>query len=279
MNGFDIPIFVKWAGGKSQLLDQFEPYFPTNFDKYFEPFIGGGAVFYYVKQRYSPTKIILSDSNKTLVDCYIHVRDSVEDLIELLRIHKENHSKEYYYQIRDRFNSKSGGIEESAMFLYLNKTCFNGLYRENSKGEFNVPFGRYKNPNIVNEKTLRKASELLQGVEIRLMDFEEVEGFVSDNDLVYFDPPYHPLSKTSSFTSYTNGYFKREDQIRLSELYKRLDKKQAKLKLSNSDTPFIRKLFGRYDIQVVKSRRSINCKGNGRGKINELLILNYSPSN
>lgn len=188
MNGYEIPIFVKWAGGKSQLLKQFEHYFPPDFNSYFEPFIGGGAVFYYVKQKFSPEKIVLSDSNKTLVDCYINVRDSVGDIIDFLQIHDKNHSKEYFYSIRDRFNSKSGGIEESAMFLYLNKTCFNGLYRENSKGEFNVPFGRYKNPNIVNEKALRKASELLQGVEIKLMDFEGVEKMVTENDLVYFDP-------------------------------------------------------------------------------------------
>jgi DNA adenine methylase len=279
MNGFDIPIFVKWAGGKSQLLPQFEPFFPDNFDGYYEPFLGGGAVFYYVKQRYSPENIVLSDSNKTLVDCYINVRDSVDDLIELLRIHQEKHSKEYYYQVRDLFNSRPGGVEESSMFLYLNKTCFNGLYRENSKGGFNVPFGRYKNPNIVNEKVLMKSNELLQGVEIQLMDFEEVEDMASDRDLVYFDPPYHPLSETSSFTSYTNGVFSEKEQIRLSDLYRRLDDKDIKLKLSNSDTPLIRKIFDGYNINVVKARRSINCKGNGRGKINELLILNYIPNN
>jgi DNA adenine methylase len=279
MNGYDIPIFVKWAGGKSQLLPQFEAFFPESFDGYYEPFLGGGAVFYYVKQRYSPERIVLSDSNKTLVDCYVNVRDSVDDLIELLRVHQDKHSKDYYYQIRDLFNSRPGGVEESSMFLYLNKTCFNGLYRENSKGGFNVPFGRYKNPNIVNEKVLRKANELLQGVEIQLMDFEEVEDMASGRDLVYFDPPYHPLSETSSFTSYTKGVFSEKEQIRLSDLYRRLDDKDTKLKLSNSDTPLIRKIFDGYNINVVTARRSINCKGNGRGKINELLILNYIPNN
>jgi len=279
MNGFEIPIFVKWAGGKSQLLNQFEPYFPGGFNGYFEPFLGGGAVFYYVKQKYSPERMVLSDSNKTLIDCYINVRDSVEDLIKLLKLHKKNHSEVYYYKIRDTFNARLGGIDESAMFLYLNKTCFNGLYRENSKGEFNVPFGKYKNPNIVNEEALRKASELLQGVEIVLRDFEEIEGKVSGNDLVYFDPPYHPVSETSSFTGYTNGCFTDKDQMRLSQLYRQLDKDEAKLNLSNSDTPLIRELFDGFNIQVVKARRNINCKGDGRGKINELLILNYATNN
>ena len=142
-----------------------------------------------------------------------------------------------------------------------------------------MPFGRYKNPNIVNEKVLRKANELLQGVEIQVMDFEEVENMTSDKDLVYFDPPYHPLSETSSFTSYTKGVFSEKEQIRLCDLYRRLDDKDTKLKLSNSDTPLIRKIFDGYNINVVKARRSINCKGNGRGKINELLILNYIPNN
>src|SRR4030042_5401494 len=142
MNGFDIPIFVKWAGGKSQLLSQFEPYFPEGFNGYFEPFLGGGAVFYYVKQKYAPERIVLSDSNKTLIDCYTNVRDSVDDLIKLLKVHQKNHSEEYYYKIRNKFNTRLGGIGKSSMFLYLNKTCFNGLYRENSRGEFNVPFGK-----------------------------------------------------------------------------------------------------------------------------------------
>ena len=278
MNGFDIPLFVKWAGGKSQLLNQFEPYFPDGFNGYFEPFLGGGAVFYYVKQKYSPERIVLSDSNKTLIDCYINVRDSVEELIDVLKIHQKNHSEKYFYKIRDNFNGRPGGIDESSMFLYLNKTCFNGLYRENSKGEFNVPFGKYKNPNIVNENSLRKANELLQGVEIVLRDFEDINGKVSAEDLVYFDPPYHPLSETSSFTSYTNGCFTDKDQVRLSQLYKTLDKEGVKLKLSNSDTPLIRDLFDGYNIQVVKARRNINCKGDGRGKINELLILNYGTN-
>ena len=272
-----VPTFVKWAGGKTQLLDQFKKFFPKKFNGYLEPFVGSGAVFFYIKRKYNPKRVIISDNNEDLINTYIVFRDNLEDLIKLLKIHKRNHCKEYYYKIRETDVNELSNVEKAARFLYLNKTCYNGLYRVNSKGKFNVPFGRYKNPNIVNEKNLRKAHKLLQGVTIKLQSFEKVLEDAESGDFIYFDPPYYPLSKTANFTSYTRDAFLDDEQRKLAEVYKKLDERGCLLMLSNSDTEFIKNLYS-YDglkIYKVKARRAINSKADKRGAINELVILNY----
>ena len=282
----EIPTFVKWAGGKKQLLKQFEPLYPKKFGNYFEPFVGSGAVFFHIrktdhakKSMYSEPKreYFLSDSNPDLINVYKDVRDNLNDLIRRLKIHKVKHDEDtnYYYEVRDEFNRKSEGIERSAQFIYLNKTCFNGLYRVNSKGEFNVPKGSYKNPVIANEKVLKEASRLLQGVKIECMPFEKTEKLPEKGDFIYLDPPYFPLSPTASFTSYTQQDFSADDQKRLSEYYRRLDAKGCLLMLSNSDTDYIKGLYEGYDIQKVLATRMINCNASGRGKIFEVVVRNY----
>lgn len=275
MKNLKIPTFVKWAGGKTQLLEQFSKYLPKKFNGYLEPFVGSGALFFYIKKNFSPEKVILSDLNKELITCFEVVRDNPEELIKLLIKHKKNHSKEYYYKIRDSDVSKLSKVEIAARLIYLNKTCFNGLYRVNSEGKFNVPIGSYKKPKIFNEIILRKASDLLQNVELKVMPFEQIFDFAKKEDFVYLDPPYYPLTKTSNFTSYTKDIFLEKEQEKLSEVFKELDKKGCFVMLSNSDHPFIKNLYKNYRIIDVKARRAISCIGSKRGKINELVIRNY----
>jgi DNA adenine methylase len=273
----DIPTIVKWAGGKKQLLEQFKLLYPKKFNDYYEPFVGSGAVFFYVRLHDGKRKYFISDNNKDLINVYQSVRDDVEGLIDLLKVHKKKHhenSKEYYYEIRKAFNSNSTGIERAAQLIYLNKTCFNGLYRVNSKGGFNVPIGSYANPAILDEKSLRLANKLLNNVEINCMTFEETESYPQKGDFVYLDPPYHPI-KTSSFTSYTKEDFTAKDQERLAGYYKKLDKRGCQVMLSNSDTEFIKTLYADYNLYGVKASRMINCNGNDRGKINEVVVTNY----
>ncbi len=270
-----IPTFIKWAGGKTQLLSQFETFFPIHFNKYYEPFLGSGAVFFYIKKLYPEKEFFLSDNNLELINCYEIVKKDVEGLIELLREHRLKHSKEYYYYQRNIDTTNLSKIESVARFIYLNKTCFNGLFRVNSKGKFNVPIGSYKNPSIFQEKDLREAQKLLQGVTIKAMPFEEIINIAQQKDFVYFDPPYHPLSATSSFTSYTSNSFSEKDQRRLADVYRELDKKGCQLMLSNSYSDFILELYSDYRIETVSAKRMINCNGNGRGAIAEAVILNY----
>ena len=276
-----VPTFVKWAGGKTQLLKQIKPFFPEKIDRYFEPFVGGGAVFFYVKKRYDPEEAILSDSTEELVNCYKIVRDNVDELIELLMDHKKNHSKDsnkYYYQIRATNPSDLTNIERAGRFLYLNKTCYNGLYRVNSKGIFNVPLGRYKNPSILMEDNLREANNLLQGVTIKHQDFSHVLEDARRGDFVYFDPPYYPMTSTAYFTSYTPHNFLEEEQTRLADVYKKLGKKGCLTMESNSDTKLITELYKEFKgvrIEIVKAKRMINSDATKRGEINEVLILNY----
>ncbi|GCC11086.1 modification methylase DpnIIA [archaeon] len=272
-----VPTFVKWAGGKTQLLSQFKPIFPRKFKGYIEPFVGSSAVFFFIKKEFNPEKIVVSDTNEELINAYLVVQNNLEELLGLLKVYKENHSKEYYYGVRALDVVKMSPVERAARFLYLNKTCFNGLYRINSKGQFNVPFGKYKNPNIVNEKTLREANKLLQGVTIKLQSFEKSVDDVDEGDFVYFDPPYHPLSKTANFTSYTKKTFLEEDQRDLALVFEKINQKGVKIMLSNSDTEFVRSLYSNnmFKIQTVKARRVINCNASKRGKINELVVMNY----
>ncbi len=274
MNG--IPTFVKWAGGKKQLIGQFRLYFPKKIDRYFEPFVGGGAIAFYVIKNYTPKEIYLSDSNRALITTYNVIKTDVETLIKKLKEYKEQHSKEFFYKIRALNPKDLSDLEIAVRFIYLNKTCFNGLYRVNSKGQFNVPMGSYKNPAICNESELREISKLLKNAVIESKQFYEIENNVELNDFVYFDPPYYPISKTSSFISYTKDSFLDTEQGKLAELYKTLDKRGAKVMLSNSDSEFIKRLYKGYNVNFVKATRMINCNAEGRGKINEVVITNYS---
>ena len=264
--------FIKWAGGKSQLLDQYSAFFPPKYNKYLEPFIGGGAVFFHLK----PNKAILSDLNKDLMDCYAIIKSNVRKLTGVLKQYQARHSKDFFYELRDKYNTNLlSRIERAAVFIYLNKTGFNGLYRVNSKGGYNVPFGGYKNPLIFDEANLLAVSKLLKNAELYATTFEKVLDYAESNDFVYFDPPYYPLNKTSKFTSYTKDSFLEKEQEKLAAVFKQLDKKGCMVMLSNSDTNFIKSLYKDFRIETVKANRFINCVGEKRGPINELVILNY----
>lgn len=274
-----IPLFLKWAGGKLQLIEQFESLFPSDFSNYYEPFIGSGAVFFYLQSKLRPKKAFLSDTNEELINCFIVVRDRPSELIEILLSHRMRHSKEYYYEIRRLESDKLDGVSRAARLIYLNKTCFNGLYQVNSKGQFNVPFGDYKNPSIFDKSTLLKASQMLQGLDLRVMPFEKVLDFAGKHDFVYFDPPYIPLSKTSSFTRYSKIDFSIKEQSRLSEVFRALDSKGCYVMLSNSDHSLTRDLYRDYakNIVTVRAKRKINSVGSKRGAINEIVVTNYLP--
>ena len=274
----EIPKFVKWAGGKGQLLQQFEPLFPKKFNRYFEPFVGSGAVFFYIIQNFKPEEILISDMNEELINAYETIRADAERLIVELKQHKEYHTaegKKYYLTIRATDPNSLPALERAARFIYLNKTCFNGLYRVNSEGKFNVPMGAYKNPDITQEERLRLVTKLLRNVNIKVMPFENVRNLAKKGDFIYFDPPYYPLKKGESFTTYTKDSFLEKEQEKLAEIFKALDKKGCLVMLSNSDTKFIKDLYEGYNIAVVKASRMINCNGDKRGKINEIVITNY----
>jgi DNA adenine methylase len=273
-----LPLFLKWAGGKLQLIEQFENLFPHNFRNYYEPFIGSGAVFFYVKSKLKPNKVILSDTNEELINCFVAVRDKPSELVELLLNHRKKHSKEYYYAVRSIESSRLDSLARAARLIYLNKTCFNGLYRVNSKGQFNVPFGDYENPSIFDRNTLFQASQLLQGVYLQVMTFEKVLDFAGKDDFVYFDPPYIPLSKTSSFTRYSKSNFSMKEQKQLSEVFGILDSRGCFVMLSNSDHALTRELYRHYEKNtvIVRAKRMINSVGSRRGAINEVVVTNYS---
>jgi len=272
--------FIKWVGGKRGLLKQLLPLFPTEFKNYYEPFVGGGAVFFelyslgYLKDK----KIYLSDINSELINAYNVVKDNPIDLISNLEIYKEKHSKDFYYETRalDREDEflKTSELERATRFIYLNKTCFNGLYRVNKKGYFNTPIGSYKNPNIADKDTIFSANEALQNTIITNTTFNEVQIKAKSNDLVYFDPPYYPLTETANFTSYSENNFLDEKQKELFNVFDNLSQNNCYVLHSNSDTEFIKKLYRKYNINIVKANRFINSKSNGRGKINEVLIRN-----
>jgi DNA adenine methylase len=267
--------FLKWAGGKSRLLRQYQPYFPTpeRMGHYYEPFIGSAAVFFHLQ----PRPACLSDANGKLVEVYSIVQREVEALVEALQVHRNESS--YYYQVRAQDPVVLDPVERAARLVFLNRTCYNGLYRENKKGEFNVPFGRYSNPTICNARRLRSASRALQGVELMVGDFEEITGQARAGDFIYFDPPYAPLSATSNFTSYSRDGFGLDDQRRLAEIVHQLTARGCNIMLSNSDSPLIRELYGQrgYRTIPISARRNINSKGDRRGPVTELLILNYDP--
>ncbi len=268
--------FVKWVGGKRQLLNQFKLlnlYPPKQFDplraRYYEPFVGGGAVFFDLL----PRSAFLSDLNKELITTYAVIKNNVEDLIQSLKVHKIE--KEYFLKIRAFDTNMLSDLEIASRFIYLNRTCFNGLYRVNKKGQFNVPFGKYKRPLICDQDNLRKVSKALQSVELRTGDYSEILDFVKKGDFIYLDPPYYPLNRTSSFTAYTKEGFLEEEQIKLRDVFFELDKKGCFVMLSNSDTSFIRKIYSDAKITEVLAGRMINANALKRGRILELVITNY----
>ncbi|MCD8488770.1 MAG: DNA adenine methylase [Desertifilum sp.] len=283
-NNMLIRPFLKWAGGKRQLISEIEKYLPSkkgiNKHTYYEPFIGGGAVFFWL----TPKNAVINDINKELINCYETIKDSVDELIEALINHKNNHTEEYYYSMRDKDRSEKtyaqlSQIEKAARIIYLNKTCYNGLFRVNSQGQFNVPFGKYRNPNILDEAVLRAVSKYLNSNNICLLnkDFEMAVSQAKKGDFVYLDPPYDPVSETSSFTGYDINGFNREEQRRLKELFDDLTQRGCKVMLSNSSTDFIKNLYKDYEryTKTVSASRIINSKVFKRGAVEELLILNY----
>jgi DNA adenine methylase len=269
--------FVKWAGGKRRLLSDLKPLIPEHFGRYHEPFVGGGALFFHLASRRHPSTkpwASLSDANRRLVRTYRAVRDAPERLLARLARLETDHDKEHFYSIRaldpDAFVDD---VEVAAWFIYLNKTAFNGLYRVNRKGRFNVPIGRYDRPNICDTKAIRAASIALQGAEIQNEGFESVLERAQPGDVVYFDPPYVPASKTASFTDYTRAGFTLEDQTRLRDIAAELKLNGIRVILSNSDTAVVRDLYrSGFDLGTVKCGRSINSKATGRGRVGELLI-------
>lgn len=262
---------LKWAGGKTQLLAQYQPHFPRRYGSYFEPFVGSGAVFFHLQ----PRRARLSDVNDDLINVYRALQTDVDRLVDLLLQHRERHDEEHFYRVRAQDAESLPPLERAARTIYLNKTCYNGLYRVNSSGGFNVPFGRYKNPSILVEGRLRAAARALEGVDLQVEGFEAVLEHAGKDDLVYFDPPYLPLSATSNFTSYTRFSFGEAEQRRLAEVFSELARRKVKVLLSNSDTPLIRNLYAGYRVLTVQASRCINSKADGRSKINEVLVASF----
>ncbi|MDH3361671.1 MAG: DNA adenine methylase [Nitrosopumilus sp.] len=272
--------FVKWAGGKRQLIPILNKNLPKTFGTYYEPFLGGGALLFHMLTERNRQKCSISDLNSDLVLSYITIRDRIDDLITSLRNHEKNYqkdSKSYYYFVRE--SNPRSEIEKTSRLLFLNRTCFNGLYRVNSKGKFNVPLGKYSNPNILNKDNLYSVSNILQSsrISIQCCDFEAVLRDVKKGDLVYFDPPYHPISDTSNFTSYTNKDFTYDDLNRLADLCMKLDSKGCKVLLSNSNSNEVVDMFSTkpWTIAKIRANRSINSNSKKRTGHFELLIKNY----
>ena len=290
--------FLKWAGGKGQLLSEIEKYYPFKsgkITKYAEPFVGGGAVLFDVLNKYELEAIYISDINAELINTYCIIRDSIDELINLLMIMQNefmpintDERKTYYLAKRKRFNDlkvnsgKNINIEKAALMIFLNKTCFNGLFRVNKKGLFNVPMGSYKNPIICDEGNLRAISKKLQNVVIVCGDYKKSASFIDNSTFVYFDPPYRPITDTASFTAYTKNPFNDKEQIELAKFVDTLHKTGAKIVVSNSDPKnfnadddFFDNIYSAYKIKHVEAARMINCNSDARGKISELLISNF----
>lgn len=267
--------FVKWVGGKGQLLPQLLPMVPETFGGYYEPFVGGGAMFFGLSAtgKIDPQWTVLSDMNAELVSTYHVVRDVPNLLVEALHLH--TNEANHFYHVRAQAPTTLNPVKRAARFVYLNKTCFNGLYRVNKAGQFNVPFGRYTNPCICDEKNIFTVSAALQGVVVGRVPFEVVVDQACRGDFIYFDPPYHPVSATANFTSYTGTGFGMQEQRLLAGVFYALDKRGCHVMLSNSDTPFIRELYDGYRIVTVQATRRVNSKADGRGAITEVVVLNY----
>ncbi len=266
---------LKWAGGKGQLLAQYDRWLPHRYGAYFEPFVGSGAVFFHMLPEADRRRVRLSDVNDDLIGVYRVLQTDLERLIECLHEHRQQHSEEHFYTVRSWDPGAMAPVERAARTIYLNKTCYNGLYRVNSSGLFNVPFGRYKNPSILVEPRLRGAARALQGVELAVEGFEAVLEYAQKGDFVYFDPPYQPLNTTSSFTAYTRWSFGEQEQVRLAGVFSELASRKVKVLLSNSDTPLIHSLYRGYPIHRVRANRCINSKADSRRAINEVLVASF----
>lgn len=291
--------FVKWAGGKGQLLDELRTKYPEDLGKsinrYCEPFVGGGAVLFDLLSTYSFKEVLINDINVELINTYCQIKNQVEDLLQRLEYLQNVYwplakaeRKKMYFAIRERFNylkvngNEQANLEKAALFIFLNKTCFNGLFRVNKKGLFNVPMGAYKKPLICDRENLLTINKLLQGIQIRCGDYKECAGFIDKNTFVYIDPPYRPLSITASFTAYSENVFDDHEQIALGKFVDEIHQKGAKAVISNSDPKntdkndhFFDKIYKKYNIERVTAKRMINCNSERRGEISELLISNY----
>ena len=293
--------FVKWAGGKSKLIPQMEQYYPkelkeNKIDVYVEPFVGGGAILIDILKKYNIKKAYAFDINENLINCYNIIKDKVDSLVlnlkklekEYLKLDDENR-KEYYYDIRKKYNSinienEKEALEKTTYFIFLNKTCFNGLYRENRRGQFNVPIGKYKNPTICDEENLIELSKLIKNVIFIRGDYRESYKYIVENTFIYFDPPYRPINKTSSFTSYSKEDFNDENQKELGEYFRKINDNNSNVKLmlsnsnpknNNEEDDFFEQIYKGFKIYEIKANRMINSNKEKRGKISELLIINY----
>lgn len=298
LDGKKVRPFLKWVGGKGQLLSVIEEYYPFsdgNITKYAEPFVGGGAVLFDILSRYRVEEVYISDINAELINTYCMIRDHVGDLLSVLSTMQNEfvpmdteNRKVYYMGKRTQFNilkingGETENVEKAALMIFLNKTCFNGLYRVNRKGLFNVPMGAYKNPLICDEENLRAVSEKLQKVTIVCGDYRQSANFIDEHTFVYFDPPYRPITETAGFTAYTENLFNDEEQLELARYVDKLDRKGARIVVSNSDPKnsnaeddFFDNIYSAHKIKRVEATRMINCNSEARGKIKELLISNY----
>ena len=265
--------FVKWAGGKRQLIPQIEEHLPQEYNTYIEPFVGGGALFFHLK----PKNAVIIDINAELINTYKVIKNNVSELIQSLKKHKND--KDYYYRVRSADREiesfqKWSDVEKASRTIFMNRCCYNGLYRVNSKGFFNVPFGRYKNPKFCNEMNLNAVHETLKNALIIHGSFEVCLDHAEKGDFVYFDPPYHPLSETANFTSYTKDNFGKDSQVKLKEVFKKLDDRGCKVMLSNSYNDFILDLYEDFKIVTLSAKRAINSNASKRGEIKEILVLN-----
>lgn len=269
--------FTKWTGGKRQLLPVIRESMPKTYNRYFEPFVGGGALFFDL----APKDAVINDFNAELINCYQQIKDNPQELIEILKVHQEYNSKEYYLDLRsadrDERIDMMSEVQRAARILYMLRVNFNGLYRVNSKNQFNVPYGRYKNPKIVDEELISAISVYLNNnqLEIKVGDFEKAIVDVRTGDFVYFDPPYIPLSETSAFTSYTHEGFSFADQVRLRDVFKRLSDTGAYVMLSNSSSALVEELYKDFNIHYVEATRTNGAKSSSRGKISEIIVTNY----
>ena len=288
--------FIKWVGGKSQLLEEIREKYPSKIEKYCEPFVGGGAVLFDVLSRFKPMRVLINDINEELINTYLQIKTNcinlIEQLFEIQEIYKNNSlvtNKDFFYEKRNRFNElkencdEIENLEKAVLFIFLNKTCFNGLYRVNSKGLFNVPFNNAKNPLLCDKENLLACSELLQNVDMKVGDYKECKDFIDDETFVYIDPPYRPLTQTSAFTSYSENPFADKQQIELGAFITEISNKGAKILASNSDPKnadindnFFDELYSKFEIERVFASRMINSNAKKRGAISELLISNIA---
>jgi len=278
--------FLKWVGGKTKLVPELVEMFPKKFNNYFEPFVGGGALFYEVIQKYKVGFSSINDINKKLITAYVQIKQNPKELILLLKEIDKEYKKLLLEEQRNYFNStrkkyNEGNIDDTttaAYLIFLNKTCFNGMYRENSKGEYNIPFGDQKNPNICDEENILAVSKCLKNTEITNYSFEDSVKKCKKGDLIYFDPPYYPINATSSFTGYSKSSFGEIEQKKLKDVFIDLANRGCFVMLSNSHTPFIEKLYKEFHVNYRYAARSINSKGDKRGKIEEVVVTSFETT-